>query len=268
MAERTIEKLVVFGASNAGGWSVAHEVDYHCSNLLQAVIEGNQIVKITDQEIEIDLTKEPELSDGGVVINTGFPGDTVVDLDERFERDVLSEHPSHLFIWPGLNDISQFVQELPDVEDQAKLNQTLRQTSRFIAGKIAGMAQQAKDMGIVTIIGTIPPYTNRLSHFEEEPEGAALVRIGLPLLDQVNQRLRNFNGQFIISDIHPGLVNTQTGLSKVEFSYGDDTKTGDVLHLNNRGQMVAAAILTNTLLKKTVTIIPANGQPIRWPQAA
>lgn len=268
MTERVVEKLVVFGASNAGGWSVAHNVDYHCSNLLQAVIEGNQIVKITDQEIEIDLTEEPALEDGDAVINAGFPGDTILDLEERFGNDVLAEQPSHLFIWSGLNDVSEFVNQYSGIEDPPKLTSALEQSSRFIVGKVADMAQKAKALGIITVIGTIPPYTNRLSHFERQPEGATLKRVGIPLLDQVNQRLRNLNGQFMIADIYPNLVNTQTGLSKVEFSYGDDTKTGDVLHLNNRGQMAAAAVLTYTLLRKTVTIIPAIGQPITLPQKA
>ena len=43
--------------------------------------------------------------DGVVVVNRGVGGDTVLDLEARWDRDALGERPDWLFIMVGINDV-------------------------------------------------------------------------------------------------------------------------------------------------------------------
>ncbi len=104
-----MERFVVFGASNAAGWSEIHNVDYHASNLLRLLYIKSDFLKIGADSVTLDLSKAPELEEGEPVINAGFPGDTVYDLAERIQSDVIDNKPSCVFLWPGLNDITYAV---------------------------------------------------------------------------------------------------------------------------------------------------------------
>ncbi|MEO0651137.1 MAG: SGNH/GDSL hydrolase family protein [Planctomycetota bacterium] len=39
------------------------------------------------------------------IVNRGIDGETVEDLERRWERDVINERPDHLFVMIGVNDI-------------------------------------------------------------------------------------------------------------------------------------------------------------------
>lgn len=51
------------------------------------------------------MSRRPELT--LKFVNHGIGGNTIRDLAERWERDVLAEQPDHLFVMIGINDVSR-----------------------------------------------------------------------------------------------------------------------------------------------------------------
>jgi hypothetical protein len=272
-----MEKLVVIGASNAGGWSEAHMVDYHCSNLVQAVADLNAAVSETPEGIVIDLSDRPELSDGGSVINAGMPGDTVLEMDERFANDVFGDSPSHVFIWPGLNDVTILTDTMHgrphedigmgDIDPGVLYAQVLKgktgettaieESAYAIMITVRRMAIKAWQQGIEPIVGTIPPFSSRLAYFDEI-NAKQYYQDGSKIICRTNQLLAELPDQVPgtkIIDVYSMVVDSQGGLARPEFSYGEESQSGDILHLSNRGQIVVASELCKSLFGKPTRVI-------------
>lgn len=233
-------RLAVYGASNAAGMPGYTITDYNISEIVDTAYRKPKFVSETSDEIVIDLSGHPKLEEGTFATNCSVPGSTAQELLEDFKLYVLGKEPTHVFIWSGLNDMGSVTTALDRVSDS-------------IFGSIKGMVDLARENRIIPILGTIPPYAAPLAESENDPqypEAKHLLSEGMTLIRMVNDRIRALSPETPIIDAYQALVNPNTGLTRVEFCYGD------WLHLNTFGQISVVTFLCTELLGKPVRIIP------------
>lgn len=278
----TRAELVVFGASNASGLYDMDMVDYHSSNITSAVYDNHLSVKNQPKELIVDLSNNPELSEGPLVRNEGIPGDTVCDMFARFREDVVNKNPFHVFIWPGLNDagialgimhnIPSEGYEDPDLIRLKNLfarainnkSDSMQATADFISGFMYRMIDLLKTKGVKPIVGTIPPYSATLAYPQDAEYVYYLREDGPRLIEVINNNLRTLGCSVI--DAHKEVVNPQTGLMFADYSFGVTVpeRTADILHLNSFGQIKVARILCQELFKKPVNIVPPDKERLEF----
>jgi len=262
-----MERFIVFGASNAAGWSEIHMVGYHPSNLLRLLYIKSDFLKIGADSATLDLSKKPELEEGTPVLNEGFPGDTVYDLADRIQSDVIDNKPTSVFLWPGLNDITYAVGLMhgQEAQDDAftkeiviaiqKRKNSIDSLAGTIYAQIWGMNDLILKEKCKVYLGTIPPFSSALSRHLSDPLGKAYFNEGSVLIKKVNEKIRGTKGASIV-DAYTALVDLESGLMKPEFSYGaPKERSGDILHLNDNGQLAVAGVLFQAILGKPVRII-------------
>lgn len=278
-----LERIVVFGASNANGASQL--LYYYCSNLLKALYDGNLCVNATDQEIMFDLRAQPRLKEGDPVFNAGIPGATVSELLRQFPNYVLSKNPSKVFIWPGLNDITpplwmwwehtkdpsssihdRVYQELygKAIEGCKSIDEALESLSNTIFGYVDSMITLSLQNRVVPVVGTLPPFASVLANFDTPYANYSRIE-GTKLIEKVNELIRNQKTGVAVADVHSALVDRATGLQKRQFSYGESQKySDDTVHLNDEGQMMVVAVLCHVLFKRPVKFLAPSGNEISW----
>ncbi len=99
------------------------------------------------------------------IVNTGIGGDTVLDLDRRFEVDALSHTPDWLFIMIGINDVLFRVSR--DHGHRAVDDATYRATYERLASR-------ARSAGIPHVVLVEP---NAPERGELQPSNQAILRI-------------------------------------------------------------------------------------------
>lgn len=277
------ERLVIFGTSNAAGIYGNDAPEYITGDIVSAVFHQLPIVRREPKGWVIDLTTSPKISGGSFLVNAGMPGDSVVQMRERFKEDVLSEDPTHVFIWPGLNDAAvamamwrndtRLMRDYPEtveafseaMKGHSNLDQALRATSNVVAGMVREMVDSLHTRGIQAFIGTIPPYSNRLAYCLELGNPIAKSQIeGSPLIEMVNEQLRQIGGERFTVDVHRAVVNTTSGLMKPEFSWGEQRQDQDTLHLSDNGQIMAGVSLASRFFNTPVRAITSNAGELRW----
>lgn len=273
------EKIVIFGASNAAGIYGFDAPKYTAVNIVSAVIEQKAYVKRSPEELLIDLSRRPNLPESDSVINAGLPGDSIVQMKERFEADVLSKSPTHVFIWPGLNDagiaMALWNNQVESVEEEyletvevfseamkgaKNLEQALISTSRVVVDITGEMVDHLNRNHIQTFIGTIPPFSSRLTHYLEKGEPVAKSQLeSLPMIELINKGLRKIGGDRYTVDVYQAVVDPTTGLMRPEFSWGEQKKIPDTLHLSDRGQIIVGIALCSKYFNiPTRTILPGG----------
>jgi acyl-CoA thioesterase-1 len=140
---------------------------------------------------------------GLTMINRGVNGDTVEDLLSRFDRDVLKEKPSHLFIMAGTND--------------AAINLTLKQYQ----DKMLIMLAKTIITDIIPIIGLpIPSYDRWLERMMEKyrvwlREFAVLNKMDIIDFSPAMLTLRGeVNPDCYLDEVHPSKQG-YVGMSKI-----------------------------------------------------
>ncbi len=275
-----MQPFIVFGASNAAGWSEIHLVDYHPSNLLR-LLYTHEYLKISPDLVTLDFSNSPELEEGFPVLNEGFPGDTVYDLANRFEEDVINHNPSSVFLWPGLNDITMAVsvafgrlkpglEEEPSIfnyaevlADYSSIEEKISCAADAINDVLGKMILKLYEKKVQVYLGTIPPFSSALANHSNET-AALFKKDGLTLLTLVNDKIRK-SPHVVVIDAYKALLDRETGLMKVEFSYGaPKEKSGDILHLNDLGQLSVAGVLFQAILDKPVRIIAPGGSELLY----
>lgn len=277
------EKLVVLGASNAAGIYDYDAPDYTAGDIVSAAYQQTTFVRRGPKELVIDLTTNPRVPESNFLINAGMPGDSVVQMKERFERDVLLESPTHVFIWPGLNDagvaMALWHNDLESVEDYPEtveafskainrhtdLDQALKATSYIVAGIVREMVDCLHAKGVQTFIGTIPPYSSRLAYYLELGNPVAKSqKAGSPLIEMVNEQLRQLGGERFTIDVYQAVVDSTTGLMKPEFSWGEQKQEADTLHLSDNGQIMAGVVLCSRYFSTPTRAVISNMRELRW----
>lgn len=282
------ERFAVFGASNAAGWAITTRgVDYHISNVASSIYDRSPVVSVDPDKIRINLSSNPELGEGDQVVNAGFPGDTVFELERRFEDDVLAKKPTHLFLWSGLNDPVLVVsllhgnEEVLDEQEEEVVEKirsalfkagdsdlALRASADLVANTIEGMIKKATIEGIQVLVGTLPPFSSTLEEHVKsgkEPMAPHFINEGLTLVNLINQRVTNLVSNDCVVDAYKLVVDQSTGLVRAEYSYGATVPgfQGDILHLNSIGQIQVARVVCEKIHKKSVKIVPPNPQKLR-----
>lgn len=279
-------ELVIYGASNAAGYSAGHDVDYNTGNLAEATFVQPPFVSETAERIIVDLSHNPAIEDGNFVQNESIPGMTAVDLLEDFGDLVLNHGPNHVFIWTGLNDPVMAVYALhPEADADSEGSEIvdlfksrirtaegadakLQASADFVVENIRGMVSLAQEHGVNVLVGTLPPFASTLASFENnprEPIAGHISREGKAVVNLINERIRAFGQDACVVDAYAQVVDTVTGLSKVEYSYGATRRdrSGDILHLNSFGQISIAAVLCTELHKKPVSFVPPDGTQLK-----
>ncbi len=267
-----MQPFIVFGASNAAGWSEIHSVDYNISNLLGLLYVQSGFFKIAEDSAILDLSSEPELEERSPVLNKGFPGDTVLDLERRIKEDVIDEKPSSVFLWSGLNDITIATSLLYGEKTEDDFNGELfaaisrenpvDSLAETIYGYIGRMNDLLVKNGCKTYIGTIPPFSSALKMHLSTPIGSAFFSKGSDLIKKVNGKILETKNATIV-DAYAAVVDPESGLMRSEFSYGaPKERSGDILHLNDNGQLAVAGVLFQAILGKPVRIIAPGGSEL------
>lgn len=92
--------------------------------------EGNQPGGYVD--ILRNALPHDEGNSATIVLGAGIGGNKVPDLQARLDRDVLSQHPTHVVIYIGINDVWHFTMEMggtPKESYEAGLNDLLARIS-------------------------------------------------------------------------------------------------------------------------------------------
>lgn len=278
-------EAVVYGASNAAGWSPGHDVDYDIAKLAQVTHAKPPFVTVTDKEIVVDLSANPQIEDDDYVKNEGIPGATTPDLLEDFKQQVLGHEPKHVFIWTGLNDpvIAISVLHPRDAREEAQgeiadmfrrsmaraedTDTKLQASAEFIVANIKAMVDLARENGVNSLIGTLPPFASTLKRFEKDPTapmGKHLLGEGKVLIRLVNERIQALGGACVV-DAYSQVVDAVTGLVRPEFSYGVSVpeRSGDILHLNSYGHIAVATVLCIELQGSPVSFIPPDRERLQ-----
>lgn len=285
-----LEKLVVFGASNAAGLYGFSVPRYVASDIVSAVYTQEPCITKTPQELIIDLSNDPILEPINQVVNAGAPGDSILDMRARFQEDVIYESPSHVFIWPGLNDAGiatallrnnfELVKDYPEtaeafsaaMEKHQGLDQKLTAVADVITANVSEMVQLLDQRGVKTLVGTIPPYSSRLAYCLEqgEPLAKSYQTEALPLIEKVNRQLRRSVGESNTVDVYNAVLDLTTGFMRQEFSWGEQKDQygeqfgGDVLHLSDEGQIMTAVVLCSRLFNTPTRAITPSGRELAW----
>ena len=149
------------------------------------------------------------------VVNMGNSGDTVVNLKDRWQRDVLDLQPDWLSIMVGANDVwRQF--DSPTRPEQAVLLEAYEET---LHGLIARSQPTVKNIILLT-------------PFYIEPNRADLMRAQMDEYSAVVKRLAAHHGTL--------LVDTQAAFDTVLQTYYPATLSWDRVHPNQTGHMIIA----------------------------
>jgi lysophospholipase L1-like esterase len=87
------------------------------------------------------------------ILNRGIGGETVVDLERRWEQDVIAERPDWLFVMIGINDVlfrfsvEHKSHEVDDATYRATLHRLLARTREKLACRIVILEPNAPDWG-------------------------------------------------------------------------------------------------------------------------
>lgn len=264
-------ELSVIGGSNVAGFYGESVPDVILIDVLeQAFLEYKPGIKNLSIVLNLPLNFRTTL-----VLNEGMPGDTVVEMGARFEEDVVDKNPKRVLIWPGLNDSSLITRlyrgETIQPDRYAEIDPAhayrlatrgfeprsayLERAANFFTNNLEAMVQAATNKGIEVFLGTVPPYSN-LDKVEQTPPVEGLRVIGLPTLALINDRIRQTANAHII-DIHCALVDPETNLNRPENAWGD------LLHLSNRGQILAGALVASQIFKTNVSVTSPFAPTVR-----
>jgi lysophospholipase L1-like esterase len=149
------------------------------------------------------------------VVNMGSSGNTVVNLKDRWQRDVLDLQPDWLSIMVGANDVwRQF--DSPTRPEQAVLLEEYEET---LNGLIARSQPTVKNIILLT-------------PFYIEPNRTDLMRAQMDEYGAVVKRLAAHHGVL--------LVDTQAAFDTVLQTYYPATLSWDRVHPNQTGHMIIA----------------------------
>ncbi len=163
------------------------------------------------------------------VKNLGYSGNTVEDMDERFERDVLPFSPKVLVIMGGVNNYRQ------------------GDSAWHIIHMLAVMRDKCNAYGIIPVFATVTPIQPermaQLDTIEAPAEGWLLQQ------QRLNEWLRS---QPYAVDITPALTNNE-GCLRAEL-------TTDGLHPDQQGKRIIGETISRYLLQKFpyMDLLPAG----------
>jgi len=148
-------------------------------------------------------------------LNRGVPGNTILDLERRWDHDVIAEAPDWLFVMIGVNDL--LFRHLPDRLERAVSNQQYRDAYM----RLAERTRAELDCRVVLLEPTPP----------EEALGATSRQMMQELVDIVGDVARAFDFD---------VVHTFDSFCEVMDRAPTKGWLIDVPHPNLRGQTVLA----------------------------
>jgi len=229
--------LLLFPALGRGGLAAGDKVIFLGDSITAGGVLPNGYVSLFREG----------LFDAGLkasVEGAGVPGDTVLDLVARFERDVLKKNPSIVVIMVGLNDaygahLKKSGKELPLSKQVTP--EIYRNTLQYMVREIAKTGARVV-IGTPSVVGERVSGGNPVDQWVEEfAEGARMVARaeGLPLVE-VRKGFKAYLKQYNHKDLEQGVL------------------TYDSVHLNDAGNRLLADIFLEAFGLKSKN--PGPGQ--------
>lgn len=163
------------------------------------------------------------------VVNRAISGESVAQMESRFQQDVLDLKPDVVVIFAGINDLTAAA-ALPDQSSR---------TVDAISGSLQSFAQRAADQGAAVVLLTIV-----------RPAKVRLIRWLVwnkrvyGLVDETNERLRQIEGLHIV------LLDADAALAQGA-PYLPSRFAADEVHLNEKANHILSQALDAALKAKS-----------------
>ena len=174
------------------------------------VLLGNGYVRLVHEALE---TIYPEL--GIRIINRGISGNTVRDLKNRWQRDVLNLYPDWLSIMIGINDVWQQMDNWMPIESCVPIEEYERTLNELICT----VSSSLKGLVLMT------PYV--LQPNQSDPMRVLMDRYG----DVVRRAAKKYDAIF---------VDTQALFDEALKNMDATDLSEDRIHMNNAGHTILA----------------------------
>ncbi len=222
------------------------------------------------------------------VVNRGVAGHTLFDMETRFRRDVIDEHPEYAIILGGTNDAGHiayilehgrsmpsspigFEDEFDDnpstgglpyeghMQGAAAHEEKLEKGVLVSFSCIRKMCDMALAGRTTPIVCTVPPY----GRIERETRG---IELGRQVIKAINHHIRAYCGMnrgseyqepgpVVLADLYQALLGDNG-----EYMHPDYSR--DMLHINGRGHAKAAAVLFRALTNSDIELELPGGYKV------